>query len=240
MRPNVLDLCCAAGGVSVGLEQAGFNVVGVDIEYQPHYPMRFEFYQEDITRISAGWVRRNFDFVWASPPCQAFTALRSMQGDKEYINLIPDARRLIERAGLPAVIENVVGAPLRDPIMLRGTMFDLGCEYMGQRFQLTRERIFETHGWTMPVPPVDRFSPELPVIGVYGGHARNRSEKWGGRGTKDFEGDSQRRLASEAMGIKWMSLADMSQAIPPAYSKWIGESFLEWRETHKNARRVGL
>ena len=239
---NVLDLCCKAGGVSRGLQNAGFNVVGIDVEPQPHYPDCFEFYQEDLRRVGARWVRQNFDFVWASPPCQDFTALKNMHPDKQYINLIPDARNLIERAGLPAIIENVVGAPLHNPFMLTGTMFGLGVEYEGTWYQLLRERIFELHGLPPRMAgavPKDRYDPELPVIGVYGGHARCRSAKHGGRGTKDFEGASQRDLASKAMGIDWMTLADMSQAIPPAYSNWLGEQVMDALDEPRG-KRVGI
>lgn len=229
MRRNALDLCCKAGGSGRGLTQAGFNVVGIDSQYQPRHPHDMEFEQMDFRDLNPRWVRRNFDFIWASPPCQKFTALKSMKSHKrDHPNLIPAARSLIQDAGLPAVIENVVGAPLKNPIMLTGTMFGLGVTYNRTWFQLVRERLFECHnGFTFKAPK-DRYVDFQPVIGVYGGHARNRSKEWGGRGTVDFEGASQKELASKAMGINWMTLAELSEAIPPAYSKHIGEAALTY------------
>lgn len=231
MMLRALELCCGAGGVSMGLWNAGFDVQGVDIKPFKRYPSQKDFVLADFRTMNPRKAAKMFDFIWASPPCQKHTALKHMHNAKPHIDLIPDARRFIEASGLPGVIENVVGAPLRDPLTLTGTMFGLGAWYRGRVYQLRRERQFEFIGWPKPEAPKDHYIRTQPVIGVYGGHARCRAAEFGGRGTKDFEGASQLKLASRAMGIHWMTLGELSQAIPPAYSEWIGRQFL------KGARR---
>ena len=231
MKLRALDLCCAAGGVSVGLAQAGFDVTGCDIKRSKRYP--YYMVEIDFRNLSIPWIKRNFDFIWASPPCQFAT---EMNNDKsKHINLIPDARKLAKASGLPYVIENVMGAAehLRDPVKLCGTMFGLGCDVGGTWFQLSRERLFESNFEI--IPPRDRFDPKLPVVGVYGGHARNRSKEWGGRGTRDFEGYSQKEIASIAMGIGWMTLGEMSEAIPPVFAAHIGRAAIRHIERKRRA-----
>lgn len=219
---RVLDVCCKAGGVSIGLSRVATAITGVDIRHQRRYPFKFQI--GDLRDIQPDWVRENFDFIWLSPPCQFASALTPSGRRKNHINLIPEARALALASGLPYCIENVEGARhhLIDPFMLRGTMFGLGVDVGGVWFQLTRDRYFETN-FHVPVP-VDTFDPEKPVIGVYGGHARNRSKKHGGRGTVDFSGYSQKDLASKAMGIHHMTLNELSEAIPPKYAMIIAKA----------------
>jgi hypothetical protein len=120
IRPRALDLFCGAGGASMGLHRAGFEVVGVDACPQPEYP--FAFVQADALTFPLD----GFAFVWASPPCQAFTAYkRRTDHVRPRRNLIPAVRARLAAAGVPYVIENVVGAPLRVPVMLCGSMFGL-------------------------------------------------------------------------------------------------------------------
>ena len=135
-RKKALDLFCGAGGASDGLARAGFEVHGIDHVDQPEYPYPFE--RRDVLTLSPRELRE-YDIIWASPPCQKFTAYKRRKGHvRPSVNLIPQTRRLLRRAGVPYIIENVPGAPLEDPIMLCGSMFgldvcsELPCESIGQ------------------------------------------------------------------------------------------------------------
>lgn len=211
---KVLDLFCCAGGAAMGLHRAGFEVVGVDLKPQKRYP--FEFHQADALTFPLD----GFDFIWASPPCQGYTEMRHAPGALGSApRLIPQVRERLEASGLPWCIENVEDADwdMRNPATLCGSMFGLGA----QGCQLRRHRLFETN---FPVVWPACAHDERPVIGVYGGHARKRAAKHGGRGTQDVWEGGHRAAASEAMGIDWMTLAEMSEAIPPAYSEFIGRA----------------
>lgn len=213
-KPRALDLFCCAGGASMGLHQAGFEVVGVDIKPQPRYP--FEFHQADALTFPLD----GFDFIWASPPCQGYTAMRHAPGAKGAPLLI-DAVRERMPAGVLWVIENVEEAAwaLHDPLTLCGSMFGLGAQ--GCRTQ--RHRLFESN---FAIPQMQCRHDSRPVIGVYGGHARKRSAAAGGRGTKDVWEGGHKTAAANALGIDWMTLAELSEAIPPAYAEHIGSAAL--------------
>jgi DNA (cytosine-5)-methyltransferase 1 len=208
-RPRLLDLFCGAGGCSVGYARAGFEVVGVDINPQPRYP--FEFHQADALTFPLD----GFDAIHASPPCQAHSDLRHMWNAKQHEDLVAVTRDRLHASGLPYVIENVEGAPLRQPLILCGTSFALGAS----RAELRRHRLFEVN-WPIAtlLPPCGhgRFPR---VIGVYGGHGRDRRRA---TNTQDFSVAERR----EAMGIDWMSSDELSQAIPPAYTQFIGEQLV--------------
>lgn len=226
MRPRALDLFCGAGGASMGLYRAGFDVTGVDIVRRPRYP--FAFVQADALRPP--FDLRQFDFIWASPPCQKHTSLKNMYNAKLHEDLIPPTRAMLAAAGVPYAIENVMGAPLDNPIILCGTMFGLGVEDA----ELRRHRQFETSFPILFVPQCQHGSRD--TIGLYGGHVRNRrrrvigiygkgcrdSARKGNRGVPDFTGDQGRA----AMDIHWMTNAELSQAIPPAYGEFIGRAAL--------------
>lgn len=213
MRPLALDLFCCAGGASMGLHRAGFDVTGVDIRRQPHYP--FRFVQGDALRPP--FDLRRFDFIWASPPCQAHTALKTMHNAKEHEDLIPQTREMLQASGALYVIENVPGAPLRSPIMLCGTMFGLGIP----EAELRRHRNFETgpHYWSIPHPPCRH---RKRTIGVYGG-GHGVSLHRHAKGQPCFTADQERA----AMGMEWVSVDALSQAIPPAYAECIGRAAMK-------------
>lgn len=222
---RVLDLFCGAGGAAMGLHQAwpDAEIVGVDTKPQPRYP--FTFVQADAMTFPL----EGFDFVWASPPCQAHTAMKTMYNAKTHADLIPATRVKLIAANIPYIIENVEGAPLNpESIRLCGTMFDLGCDDA----ELRRHRIFES-SFLLTAPNCRHGSRD--VVGVYGGHLRNRRRRTIGiygegcrdgrrksdRGVPDFNIEDGRR----AMGIDWMTIAELCQAIPPAYSRYIAEQF---------------
>ena len=208
-KPRLLDLFCGAGGCAVGYHRAGFDVVGVDLHTQPRYP--FEFHQADaLTFDLAG-----FDAIHASPPCQAHTALRTMPNARRHDSLIEPVRALLAASGLPYVIENVVGAPMAKQLLLCGTMFGLG----SGDAELRRHRLFESS--CLFFSPQCAHGTRDRVIGVYGGKARDRRRAVP---TRDFEWPR----CYEALGIDWMSRVELCQAIPPAYTEWIGRQLLAY------------
>lgn len=224
MKPRLLDLFCGAGGASMGYHLAGFEVVGVDIEPQPNYP--FEFVQNDalrhMKRVLAG--NERYDAIHASPPCQFATAYKRVGNVKPSPNLIPAIRDLLDRPNaVPYVIENVAMArdDLCDPVMICGTMFDPPME-------IERHRLFETN-W--PLEP-----PHWPCR-----HKLNGRDRYPGGRSKERTGSSRGLVRAtieigswdiplatqlEAMGIDWMTLEELSESIPPAYTRFIGEQLI--------------
>lgn len=218
-RPRLLDLFCGAGGAGMGYHRAGFEVVGVDINPQPNYP--FSFHLADALEFAADFAT-NFDAVHASPPCQAFTPLSALPGvgvKNPAVDLVAPTRGALVASGLPYVIENVVQAPLILPVTLCGTMFDL---------KIYRHRNFEAN-WTIARPvhvkheklcmragylPTD----ERPFMSIHGRNGHN-SKAWV-------------RTAAEFMGMPWASadLNGVCEAIPPAYTEYIGRQLIQQLE----------
>lgn len=222
MKRRILDLYCCAGGAGAGYMRAGFDVVGVD--RKRHRSCPYDVLEADALTLDLEFIR-SFDGVHASPPCQGLT---EMNNDKsKHLNLIPQTRDMLERAGVPFVIENVraARAHLRSPVSLFGTMFGLGMETsQGQRFVLSRERLFETN-WRL-VAPYDPGPQGLPIANVIGAHLRCRQGEFRtGKGTGktvDFPGEDRPALAAALMEMPWATLGEMSEAVPPAYTHWIG------------------
>jgi DNA (cytosine-5)-methyltransferase 1 len=216
---NALDLYCCAGGVSRGLMQSGFHVTGVDLCPQSNY-CGDVFVQANALEYLATADLSKFDFIWASPPCQKFTAMRHAPGTKEHLDLIAPTRELLVKIGKPYCIENVPGAPLINPITLCGSMFGLQAP---DGAQLRRHRLFET-SFPLLTPPCQHGRGS--VIGIYGAHVRDRRRAQG----FNHRGGSNRpwEHAFIAMGVPVgsMTLAELSEAIPPAYSRFVAEAFL--------------
>lgn len=202
-----LDLFCGAGGAAMGYHQAGFEVVGWDIEHHPDYP--FEHHVGDALEVLADvdYVR-SFDLVHASPPCQAYsTATRDRS---RHPDLVAPVRQLLEAAGVPYIIENVPQAPLRDPVLLCGSSFGL---------RVRRHRAFEsTH---QLAAPICRHKEAGPVVGVYGDHPDRREYRRPDGSRRGAKATSVTD-AQNAMGIPWMGWKDLAEAIPPAYTEHLG------------------
>lgn len=199
-RLRALDLFCGAGGASRGLADAGFDVYGVDIAKQPNYP--FWFKRADALTVDLS----DFDFIWASPPCQAFTLAQRIQKN-DHPNLIEPIRDRLVSAQVPFVIENVPGAPLRSPIELCGSMFGL---------RTYRHRLFEC-SFSIAQP----YHPQHAAPTTKMGRKPRHGEFLHVVG--NFSGVDEAR---EAMGIDWMTRDELREAIPPAYSRFIAQKFL--------------
>jgi DNA (cytosine-5)-methyltransferase 1 len=244
-RPRLLDLFCGAGGAAMGYHRAGFDVVGVDIEPQPHYP--FEFHQADALEVLDravdgnelwpfdGWLDdiEDFDAIHASPPCQAYTAMKVMANHRpDHPDLVAPTRELLELSGLPWVMENVPGAPMDDVgppdlfgggggVMLCGSMFGLN----NGEYELRRHRLFEC-STPLAQPPCRH---RLPVIGFYGDHARTPQRTVDGHRDRggDIVGNAKKMpLVRDLMGIDWMEWPESTNAVPPAYTFFIGQQLM--------------
>ncbi len=205
---RLLDLFCGAGGAAMGYHQAGFiDIVGVDIVPQPNYP--FEFIQADALNLPLDL--DGFDLIHASPPCQAYSTMTARPDD--HPSLIPSTRKLL--AGFSYVIENVEGARkhLEAPVRLCGSSFGLDVQ---------RHRYFETTFAMMSIPCSHQRRP----IGVYGDHPQDDHEYRRPDGTR--RGLKARSLheAQMVMGMHWGTWREVCEAIPPAYTKFIGSQFL--------------
>ena len=199
--PVLLDLFCGAGGAGMGYHQAGFDVIGVDINPQPHYP--FKFHQADAMTYPLD----GFDAIHASPPCQGYSRMRHLPwlADRKYRLLIDPVRTLLEASGLPWVIENVEDAPMPYSTVLCGQTLGL---------PLYRHRRFGSSILIM-APPHQRHDRTISPGRHIG--ARGRDSTW-----------ERNTPMPEAMGCPWMTQKEVAQAIPPAYTEWIGTQLLQY------------
>ena len=207
----------------MGYSRAGFDVVGVDIKPQPRFP--FEFCQADAMTFPLD----GYDVIHASPPCQAYSSMRKGRWqDRSHPDLVAKTRANLQATGLPYVIENVVGAPLVNPITLCGSMFGLQSIHGNQ---LRRHRLFEIHPPHVCLVQPCQHNHASP-IGVYGGgqHPARRKRRYDESAEGLDFGVTERR---RAMGIDWMTGRELNQAIPPAYTEWIGRHL--WQQLQRAA-----
>lgn len=206
---SALDLFSGAGGAGMGLSKAGFNVTGVDISPQPRYP--FEFIQMDALDADLS----GYDFVWASPPCQKHSKLATLN-NKEYECFIERTRAKLMAWGGPYIIENVMGAPLLEPVKLCGSSFRLG---------VWRHRLFESNISLEGKPCEHRNTPKPVDVTGTGGFCPGRIRTDGGGGNSRKPVNIAQ--ARQVMDIEWMTRKELSQAIPPAYSEYLGKQVLK-------------
>ncbi len=187
----------------MGYHRAGFDeIVGVDSNPQPRYP--FEFHQAD----AMGFSLDGFDLIHASPPCQKFSVAQTLQKN-DHPDLLTPTRKRLHDSDTPYVIENVPGAPMRRDAVLCGSMFGLA---------VRRHRLFEISRPIAGLTPPHQHN--LSTVTVFG-HCVEGLRR--GQGQRKHLGVA---VGREAMGIDWMTLAELSEAIPPAYTEWIGQQFM--------------
>lgn len=220
VRPRLLDLFCCAGGAAMGYHLAGFEVVGVDVRPQPHYP--FEFHQADAMTFPL----EGFDAVHASPPCQDHSALKATMPESHGTGwMLAATVARLQASGVPWVVENVEGATMPADtysIVLCGSSFGL---------RVRRHRRFATNVFVM-TPPCDHRAqgPAVDVTG-HGMQGREYRRRKALGLPLDTQADRQ-----AAMGIDWMNRDELAQAIPPAYTEFIGAQLLSARWVRVNER----
>jgi DNA (cytosine-5)-methyltransferase 1 len=196
----------------MGYHRAGFDVVGVDVEPQPHYP--FEFHQADALEFPLG----GFDVIHASPPCQLYSVANNIHGRSDHPDLVGPTRSRLLTTGRPFVIENVPGSPLRNWVQLCGLTFGLGVK---------RHRWFESNVALLAPPcPYGHKGDWVSVFGhtvLERGHVVGKAKGGGNSIRRRHLGIERGR---EAMGIDWMNRSELSESIPPAYTEHIGHQLI--------------
>lgn len=206
MKPRLLDLFCGAGGAALGYHRAGFEVVGVDIKPQPHYP--FEFHQADALEFPLD----GYDVYHASPPCQRYSTMTPKSHKENHPDLLPIVIKMLRDSGKLYCIENVAGARryLNAPAMLCGSMFGL---------PTFRHRFFEIPILVLTPSCKHNFLPLLvTTAGINSCKARPLQKGIKRKSVK---------YAPEAYGIDWMNFQELRGAIPPAYTEYIGKHLIE-------------
>lgn len=229
---KLLDLYCCAGGAAKGYHDAGFEVVGVDIVDRPNYP--YEFIKADALEVlkDVEFISQ-FSAIHSSPPCQCYSKLKYLSGNVEkweenHVDLVAPTRELLIKTGKPYVIENVEGSPLINPIKLCGSQFE--------NMYTQRPRLFESN--------IHLRKPDVPVV-------RHKTLKLGQgpaedgyitvAGTRPPKGmnEIQAKLyyGFALGGIDWMSLEELTQAIPPVYTCFLGKQIIEYLDNQNREQK---
>lgn len=223
-KPKLLDLFCCAGGAGVGYTRAGFDVIGVDIDPQPNYP--FTFIQANALTLDPKFLK-SFDVIHASPPCQSYSDLAKRNGNgHEWPRLIEPVRDMLQATGLPYVIENVQGAPLLDPVVLCGTMFP--------KLRVIRHRLFESNVSLM----VPKHRPH-PLVFTHDKRKAHYGKLDQDTAFVQVTGGGNCSIANAraAMGISWMTKAEINESIPPAYTQYLGKQLVNYLQHSEGATR---
>jgi len=221
-----LDLCCKAGGCSVGYYRAAkelgleIEITGVDIEPQPNYP--FKFVQADAVEYFND-NHHLFTHFHASPPCQPFSnsTFKARSTGKVYKDNLTLIQESFKRISNPCVIENVPNAPIRNDVTLYGYMFGL---------KLLRKRFFELHNWFMlaAMPPQKKGTCIAGDFAQVYGKGQLRAPRSDVK--YKVPGNGVKEVWSNAMGIDWMTIPELAEAIPPAYTHYIGLHLFEYQK----------
>jgi DNA (cytosine-5)-methyltransferase 1 len=241
-RRHLVDLYCGSFGAGDGYTRAGWHVVGVDFVQRQHVPAGVEFIKADVRDVLTDLpFLRSFDAAHASPPCKVHTRLTHLvesQGKKPmHPDLVGVTRDGLDAAGIPYIMENVEGAPMRRDVVLCGSMFpDLRIVVDGQRRWLRRHRLFELGGWGdqgFYLQPEPCCTCQSGCKARMCGHRLAGDRPLGLYGTLGDDipdgGQTPRTLAEARalIGMPWASWAGITQAIPPVYTRYLGGALLE-------------
>ena len=207
----------------MGYSRAGFTeIVGVDNRPQKNYPFTFVLGDAlEYTEVHG----REFDVIHASPPCQGYSALRRLPwlAGRTWPLLIEPLREMLRELCVPWVMENVERAPL-DGLTLCGRMFGLPV-YRHRRFESSVLMLAPHHEKHEVVIGHGRRVNDRRKGSLNAGSAKGA---WGNQAIVTVAGGQFKKSDGErALGIDWMLKAEIAQAIPPAYTEWVGRRLME-------------